>query len=257
MSHFIDIHCHLSFPDFDQDVADTIKRAKEADVQMITIGTTREQCTKTMEILNQYPELYGIVGLHPIHSVPGVDDGEVFDSSFFKPLLEHKQVVGIGECGLDFFRLPKDTEKQQREAFIAQIELAKETKKPLMLHIRDAYKESLEILEGYKGEVTGDTHFFAGSIEDARRFLDLGFYISFTGVITFASMYKELVEYVPLDRIMTETDSPFVAPIPHRGNRCEPAFVVEVAQKIAAIKKIPVEELKDQVYRNAQTLFGI
>lgn len=257
MSRYIDIHCHLSFPDFDHDVADTIMRAKESNVSMITIGTTREQCLKTMEILNRYPELYGIVGLHPIHTVPGIENGEVFDQSFFKPLLEHTQVVGIGECGLDFFRLPKSTEKQQVDAFIAQIELAKETKKPLMLHIRDAYKESLEILEGYKGTISGDTHFFAGTIEDARRFLDLGFYISFTGVITFASMYKELVEYVPLDRIMTETDSPFVAPIPYRGKRCEPSYVIEVVKKMAEIKKVSVEELRDQVYKNAQTLFGI
>jgi TatD DNase family protein len=175
-------------------------------------------------------------------------------------LLKHPKVVGIGECGLDYYRLSADSAAKQKEAFIAQIDLANEAEKPLMLHIREAYGDALDILKTHANPPAGgqgNAHFFAGTIEEARRFLDLGFTLSFTGAITFAKQYAELVEYVPLDMIQAETDCPFVAPVPYRGKRNEPAYVTEVVKKIAEIKKLPLEEVEKTLVENAKRVWRV
>ena len=267
----IDIHAHLNFAAFDADREATAKRALRAGTAFINVGTQIDTSGKALELAEEYPEgAYAIVGLHPIHTSASFHDekelgkggggftsrGETFDPVVYRELLKHPKVVGVGECGLDYHRLPADSIAKQKEAFIAQIALANESGKPLMLHIREAYGDALYILAAH-AKVKGDSHFFAGTIEEARRFLDLGFTLSFTGAITFAKQYAELVEYVPLDMIQAETDCPFVAPVPHRGERNEPAYVSEVVDKIARIKKLPLEEVEKALLENARRVWGV
>ncbi|MES2224733.1 MAG: TatD family hydrolase, partial [Patescibacteria group bacterium] len=189
------------------------------------------------------------------------------DTVEFNDLAQGNKVVGIGECGLDYFR-PEDREYKQEQVvlFRQQIELAIETGLPLMLHIRpnqgtmDAYDDAIAILKEYKAAdstLRGTAHFFAGDLRIAQEFLDLGFHISFSGVITFVKEYEATVAFVPIDRILSETDAPFATPVPHRGKRNEPSYVASVVEKIAEIKQLPLEEVQQQLLQNAKTLFGI
>lgn len=281
--HYIDIHAHTNFVVFDADRDAVVQRALDSGTWMINIGTNELTSQRAVEMTQKYPEgVYAIIGLHPIHVNPSHQDddemeranssaesGENFDADFYRTLAREggQKVVGIGECGLDYYRPITEAEKyRQVQAFRAQIELALELDLPLMLHIRsgtgdDAYRDVIEILKEYKSRVgdklRGDAHFFAGSVRDARDFLDLGFHLSYTGVITFAKQYTELIQATPLDRIMSETDCPYVSPVPHRGKRCEPVFVQEVAHKIASIKDIPIEECKKALVDNAFKLFRL
>ncbi|MBI5134516.1 MAG: TatD family hydrolase [Candidatus Taylorbacteria bacterium] len=281
---YIDVHAHANFAAFDADREATVERALRAGVWMINVGTKQATSKSAVEMTRRFSEgVYSIVGLHPIHVNPSFHDkdeigpetapfeskGEDFDADFYRSLVEEggKKVVGIGECGLDYYRTPSDEErKRQRAAFIAQIELALELDLPLMLHIRsgaggDAYRDVLDILIGYKEKagdrLRGDAHFFAGTLEDAREFLSLGFHLSYTGVVTFAKQYKELVEATPLDRIMSETDCPYVSPVPERGKRNEPSFVVHTAEKILDIKGAGAESGRKQLVENAMRLFRL
>ncbi len=171
-------------------------------------------------------------------------------------MLKDPKVVAIGECGLDYYRMEPESIEKQKKAFIEQVELANEIGKPLMLHIRNAYKDALEILKQY-AKVKGDVHFFAGTSEDAKGFLDFGFTLSFTGVITFTHDYDEVIKNIPLDMIMSETDSPYVTPVPYRGKRNEPSYVREVVKKIAEIKGLPEEEVAKAIIANAKRVFAI
>jgi len=190
-----------------------------------------------------------------------VSRGEMFDFDYYKELAGHKKVVGIGECGLDYYRTEPESEKKQREVFLAQIALANEVNKPLMLHVRSgegrsAYRDALEILKR-EAKVGGNFHFLAGDVEEAREILDAGFNMSFTGVITFAKQYEELVKFVPLERMLSETDCPYVTPAPYRGKRNEPSFVTEVISKIAEIKGLNMEEVRNRIMQNARMFFGL
>ncbi len=253
---YIDNHSHINFKEFDADRDDVIARAKEAGVVFITVGTGQKTSTEAVELSEGHEHIYAIVGLHPIYSIE-----ETFDKDFFEKIITHPKVVGVGECGFDFFHHTPDTKEIQEIAFRGQIELALKFGKPLMLHIRsgngtDAYKETLRVLKEYSVS-KGEAHFFAGSLEDAKEFLDLGFYISFTGVVTFANQYDELVKSIPLDRLLSETDSPYVAPKPHRGNRCEPVYVIEVIKKTAELKGLSFEEVSFQFLKNSKNLWMI
>ncbi len=281
---FIDIHAHTNFTIFDADRDVVIKRALDAGVWMINIGTQEDTSKKAVEMTQEFPVgVYALVGLHPIHVNPSFHDkeeigddskgftsrGEDFNPDVYRKLIKEggKKVVGIGECGLDYYRNPSDEErKRQISAFKAQIELAIECDLSLMLHIRsgeggNAYKDVLDILKPYKkihgDKLRGDTHFFAGTVEDAKEFLALGFYLSFTGVVTFAKQYKELVLATPIDRIMSETDCPYVAPVPERGKRNEPSFVTHIADKILGIKELNLEEGRKKLVENAFRLFKL
>ena len=189
--------------------------------------------------------------------------GEIFDYEFYKKLGQDPKVVAIGECGLDYYRVTNHVSyiMKQKETFKQHIELALELKKPLMLHIRDAYEDALEILDTcYMKRVTwppGNCHFFAGSWSIAQEFLKRGFTLSFTGVITFTHDYDEIVKNTPLDMILTETDSPYVTPEPLRGKRNEPVNVKYVTEKIAILKGLPIEEVKEAVVNNAKRVFHI
>ncbi|MCC6323958.1 TatD family hydrolase [Candidatus Nomurabacteria bacterium] len=291
---YIDIHSHVNFKAFDEDRDDVIRRALDADVAVINVGTQIDTSRHAVEIANKYDGVYAIIGLHPIHTGASYHDtkelgeegkaftsrGEVFDYEEYKKLIVDPKVVGIGECGLDYYRCTPETIAKQKQAFIEQINLANEFNKPLMLHIRNgstsastelsrtsspqvtsepernAYADALEILKEH-AKVKGDVHFFAGSLEDAKGFVDFGFTLSFTGVITFTHDYDEVVKSTPLDMIMSETDSPYITPIPYRGKRNEPVYVIEVVKKIAEIKGLSVEEVANQIIINTKRVFGI
>ena len=247
----IDIHSHLNFAAYDADRDAVARRALDSGTAFINVGTQADTSLAAVKLAHAYEKgVYAIVGLHPVHTDPS------FDPVVYRELLKDPKVVGIGECGLDYYHHDPAQAEKQKAAFISEIELADESKKPLMLHIRNAYIDALEILKSYP-RVKGDVHFFAGTIDEARQFLDLGYTLSFTGVVTFAKQYAELIEYVPLDMIQAETDCPFVAPVPHRGQRNEPSYVSEVYEKIAQIKKLPLEEVERALLDNARRVFGI
>jgi TatD DNase family protein len=272
---YIDIHAHVQFSVFDADREEVLKRAHDAGVAVINVGTHFGTSEQAIKIAESHPWVYATIGLHPIHANPYphgepekedcevIRNGEVFDAEKYRALAKSKKVVAIGECGLDFFRTENPEYKRKQEvAFRQQIELALELDLPLMLHVRNAYDETLSILREYKeragDKLRGDAHFFAGSKEQAQHFLDLGFNLSFTGVVTFAKQYKELVEMTPHDRIMSETDSPYVAPVPNRGKRNEPLFVRDVAIKIADIKSESTSvDFYKQLVSNAEKLFKL
>ena len=233
---------------------------------MINVGTSLATSREAVVLAEKHQNgVYAIVGLHPADDA---DELAAFDAEAYRALAAHPKVVGIGECGLDYFRLPEDAAERsrvierQKEAFMAQIALANECGKSLMLHVRasakssDAYQDAIAMLKEH-AKVKGNSHFFAGTVEDARGFLDIGYTMSFTGVITFAREYAELVEYVPLDMMHAETDCPFVAPMPYRGKRNEPSYVSEVVDKIARIKKLPLEEVEQALLANARRLWGV
>lgn len=250
---YFDIHSHLNFPDFDDDREEVIKRTLDNGIWTIIVGTDFESSRKSIEISEKYEGLFVSVGLHP------TDKGnEIFDIEKYRELAKHPKVMAIGECGIDIFRREKDDLARQKDIFKQQIELAIELDKPLMIHCRDAHGDVLEILNSYKcPKLRGDIHFFSGSLEQARKFLDLGFYLSFAGPITFARDYDEVIRNISLDRIMAETDCPFAAPIPYRGQRNEPLYVLEVAKKIAGIRGISEEEAAKVTTANALNLFRI
>ncbi len=255
---YIDIHAHVNFPEYDADREKVIQAANDTGVLMINVGTDLETSRAVVEIANKYPNCYAIVGLHPTHT------GGEFDYESFKKLASDPRVVGIGECGLDYFRADKGDEKivgTQKNVFRRQIELAIELGKPLMIHARDSYGEILTILDEYLMSpgvrLRGNVHFFAGSVEEAKAFVDRGFTLSFTGVITFAKQYKELIEFVPLEMIMSETDCPFVTPVPFRGQRNEPKYVTHVVEKMAEIKGISVDSMAEHIMRNAKRVFAV
>lgn len=282
--NYIDTHAHLNISAFDEDRDVVAKACAEEDLAVINIGTKESTSQKAVEIASMHDNCYAMVGLHPIQttpeyhsneeigegSAPFVSKGEVFNTDFYRTLAQHKKVVGIGECGFDFYRCDADTYELQAAAFIAQIELANELDLPLMIHTRDAtgnqasanptgrsaYDEVYDVLKKYS-KVPGNIHFYAGSYEQAKKFFDLGFTISFTGVITFAKDYEEVVTAAPLDLIHAETDCPYVAPKPHRGKRCDPTMVTEVYKKIAEIKGLDEEDVREQLLENAKKLYKI
>lgn len=275
--NYFDIHAHLNFAAFDADRGELIKRAQESGVGIINVGTKLETSKKAIELAEQYENMYAIVGLHPIHTCEAHhDEQEIgpetkpfnsketdFDTEAFEALCKHPKVVGIGECGLDFYRADEASVEKQKKIFIQHIELAKKVGKPLMLHIRSnpdrsAYVEALEILKRYPG-VKGNVHFFAGSIAEAEEFMTLDYTLSFTGAITYPKTdnYREIIEWAPLEMVMSETDCPYVAPVPYRGKRNEPAYVVEVVKKIAEIKGLPLEQVAGQLRENVKRVFKI
>ncbi len=282
MAEFFDIHAHTNFTAFDADRDAVIRRAIQEGVWMCNVGTQQDTSRKSIELAEKYEQgVYAIVGLHPIHTGKSFHDakelgeggkeftsrGEVWDTAVYRSMATHPKVAAIGECGLDFYRENEDSGfKIQEKTFRHHIELAIEVGKPLMLHVRNgsgrsAYREALSILKSYnlnlKSALRGDFHFFAGSWEEAREILDAGFNLSFTGVITFARDYDEVIRNTPLDRIMTETDCPYVTPAPFRGKRNEPFYVREVVKKIAEVRGEDFEKVRAQVAKNALDFFGI
>ncbi len=253
---YVDLHSHLQFDDFNEDREIILEEMKKNNVIAINIGVDEKSSKGGIGLAkNNKNFLWATVGLHPLYP------NEVYD---MEPLLSDT-VCGIGECGLDYFRITNENVDEfdldkikdfQKEIFVKQIRLSIKHNLPLMLHVRDSYQQTLEILqENFKGivkEYKGNVHFFAGTIEEAKAFMDLGFSISFTGVITFVESYRDLIKFVPLDRMFAETDSPYVAPKPFRGQKNNPNHVREIYKKIAEIKEIDVNEVIDTLYANAK-----
>lgn len=250
----IDAHAHLQFPQFDEDREAVIVRAREAGVGVINVGTDLETSRAAMALAEQNDNIWATVGIHPT-DLPSADRlAETFTE--LESLAKHSKVVGIGECGLDYFHIQGGEErKKQQEIFVKQIGLAKIVNKPLMIHCRDAYQDLFDIIKN--DNLIGNIHFFAGDWGLARKFLDLGFFLSFTGVITFARNYDEVLKNAPLDQIMVETDCPFVAPAPYRGKRNEPIYVVEVAKQIAILRNLTPETVAGVTLANTRRLFAL
>ncbi|MBI4093943.1 TatD family hydrolase [Candidatus Kaiserbacteria bacterium] len=267
---YFDAHTHVNFIAYNEDREETILRAKDAGVAMNVVGTQRDTSASAVELAQKYDHVYATIGLHPVHTSKSFHDekelgeggkaftsrGEIFDASIYENLAASPKVIAIGECGLDYYRLEDDTKKVQEKVFIEHIELANKLQKPLMLHVRNAYDDAFSILKAH-AKVKGDVHFFAGDWEIAKKFLDLGFTLSFTGVITFTHDYDEVVKNTPLDMLLSETDAPYVAPVPHRGKRNEPSYVTEVIHAIARIRGQHFDEVASRLATNARRVFSI
>lgn len=251
----IDSHAHLEMPPFDRDRDAVIRRAKEAGVEtIVTVGTTVKDCRKALEITCRYPGVYAVIGVHP-HEVKGIDGG-TYDS--LKGMAKQEKVVAYGEIGLDFFRnlSPRGI---QLHRFREQLELAEELNLPVVIHDRDAHRETVDLLKGWKGVRRGVIHCFSGDYAMAKQCIDLGFYISIPGTVTFEKNEKlrSIVRDLPLESLLVETDCPYLTPNPFRGKRNEPAYVVHTARKVAEIKGRSFEEVAAATTANAKRIFNI
>jgi TatD DNase family protein len=252
----IDTHAHLSLPQFDKDREEVTKRARDAGIKhIITVGTDSDDCRKAVALAEEHDFISAAVGIHP-------HDAETISAETYSLLREFaadENVVAIGEIGLDFYRNLSLRETQIRH-FREQLRLAREVFLPVIIHDREAHQEVLKILREEKAETMGGViHCFSGDWEMAKACLDMGFYISIPGTITFkkSEEYHKLVRDLPLDRILVETDCPFLAPHPFRGKRNEPAYVKYVAEAIALLKGIGIEEVAKITTQNAQKLFNL
>lgn len=253
---FVDTHAHLDFPEFDRDRDEVIKSAKEKGVEyIITIGAGRgfEGNISAIEIAEEYENIFCAVGIHP-HDASGAAG----DFNKLREFVKREKVVAIGETGLDFYRR-NSPEDAQIESFRRHIHLALETGLPLILHIRDAYRRAFDILkeEGYVGK-KGVVHCFSGSIEDAKEAIDLGLFISFSGSLTFsnARRLRQIAANISIERVMLETDAPFLSPEPMRGRRNEPSFVIHVAEVLAEISSLSMEDIERITSLNVKKVFG-
>lgn len=259
MTHLIDAHAHLEMRHFKGNLELVLERAHTAGVtHIVTVGSTLAESRRAMKIAEKYSEVSAVVGIHP-HDAADVDEIVMAE---LEKLARRKHVVAVGETGLDFFR-DRSPRELQEESFRLHLALAKKTNQPVVIHVRDAYPRALEILreEGIP-ERGGQVHCFSGSVEDAKAFLEMGLYLSFTGTITYegrrnTTWAREVLEAVPLERMMVETDSPYLTPHPMRGQRNEPAYVHLVAEKIAAVKGLSVDDVARVTTRNAVDFFGL
>ncbi len=258
----VDAHSHLQLPEYDADRVDVVARMKAAGVKTITVGVDDATSKSALALAEEYPDcLWATVGTHPADG--GLD---TFNIDVLRKLAAHPKAVGIGECGFDYYRLKAGGEavkEKQKEVFRAHIAVAEEVKKPLMVHCRptkgtdDAYEDLIGVLSTNHYSLPAVVHFFVGSKAIAERLLALGCYFTFGGVITFARDYDAAIAVIPLERIMAETDAPFVAPVPYRGKRNEPAYVGEVVKKLAELKGVSFEETAGIMAENVRKIFRI
>ncbi|MDT9597662.1 TatD family hydrolase [Sphingosinicella rhizophila] len=253
---FIDSHCHLNYEGLVEQLPGVLERARAAGVEtMLNISTRAAEWDAVIGIAEREPDIWASVGIHP-HDA---DTHEEIDTRTLVAKAQHPRVVGIGESGLDFYYDRSDRERQ-RTSFRSHIAAARETGLPLIVHTREAEADTAEILgeEMGKGGFTGVIHCFTASADFARKALDLGFYISISGIVTFknARDLQETAKHIPADRLLIETDSPFLAPVPHRGRPCEPAFVADTARFLAMLRQEAVESLAERTSTNFRTLFG-
>ncbi len=279
---YIDTHSHLNLSAFNDDIEAVIASCNERDVAVINIGTKEATSARAVELALQNESMYAIIGLHPIQTAPAFHDeeelgegstaflskGEKFDVDFYRDLAKKGMVVGVGECGFDYYHTTAGSYAVQEEAFIAQIQFANEIGVPLMIHTRgpkpneesptgrSVYADVYDVLKQY-AKVPFNVHFYAGTYQEAKAFFDIGGTVSFTGVITFASVYEELVRNIPLELMHGETDCPYVAPVPYRGKRCEPWMVEEVYKKIAMIRNEDAEMVRLQLLENASKFYRL
>ncbi len=253
MSELIDTHAHLNLPNFKKDLEEVLSRAREAGVvAIVNVGIDLKTSIKALELAHAHKGLYATAGIHP-HEVKKATE-ETYEG--LRALLADPKVVAVGEIGLDYAK-EYSPRQSQREHFVYQLSLARKLKKPVVIHSREAP----DIITVLREELPDRFvfHCYAGNKKEAREILDLGGYISVTGIVTFpkAENIREIVRYVPLERLMAETDCPFLTPVPHRGKRNEPAFVRYVVEKIAELKGVSFEECARITTSNAREFFGI
>src|SRR3989344_1988529 len=285
MSRLIDVHAHIHFAAY-PDSKEVIDRSLAAGVWLVNVGTQRDTSKGAVETAEKYQEgVYAAIGLHPIHTDKSYHDekelgpsvaeakegkggftsrGEVFDYEYYKKLGVSKKVVAIGECGLDYYRVPQthadgtqtnteEIQRKQKDAFEAQIKLSHELQKPLMIHCRSAFPDLISLLKVNSQKlnvIPGIVHFFTGTPEDAQQLKELGFYFSFGGVTTFTKDYDEAINVIGIDRIVLETDAPYVAPAPFRGKRNEPIYIEHTAKAIADKLGISANEVAEKTTAN-------
>jgi TatD DNase family protein len=252
---FIDSHCHLNYKGLVEDQAGALARARAAGIiAMLNISTRASEWDDVLAVAEREPDVWASVGIHP-------HDADTHPDIEAETLIErarHPRVVGIGESGLDFYYDKSDRERQ-RASFRSHIAAARETGLPIIVHTRDAEEDTHRILteEMAKGAFTGVIHCFTASADFAQKALDLGFYISISGIVTFknARDIQEIVKHLPADRLLIETDSPFLAPVPHRGKPCEPAYVIDTARYIAELRSETLASLSEYTCANFRSLF--
>jgi TatD DNase family protein len=256
----IDTHAHLDYSDFDPDRAEIISRAAEAGVtEIISIGTRVDSSTRAVELAENFPNIWATVGIHPCDADEASDDviGQL------RALAQSRRVVALGEIGLDYHHLPEDpagvepNKQRQAALFRSQLDLAVELGLNAVIHQRDSWDDTLKILGDYTGRVRGVFHCFGGTLEQAREVIALGHLVSFTGIVTFknARQVQATAQDVAFDQFMVETDCPYLAPVPDRGKRCEPGHTRKVAEQIALLRNVPLEEIAARTTRTAREFF--
>lgn len=250
----IDTHAHLDFKDYEKNLDEIIKRAKENGVsKIITIGASREGSKKAVELAKKYNEIYAAISIHP-ESANELNNETI---NLFREFSKEKKVVSLGEIGLDYY-VENFSKEKQVEVFVKQIDLALELNLPVILHIRNAFEDVMEIIDKYDWHKNkAVVHCYSSSYKKVQSILEKGFMISFTGIITYDEGAQKAVEATPLNKIMIETDCPFLAPEPFRGDTNEPAYVKYVAEKVAEIKGISFEEVAKVTTKNAIDFFNL
>ena len=287
MAVLTDTHAHLDFPEFDRQIDAVIARAREAGVhRIITIGIGRESCRKSIALAEKYDHVFAVVGLHPCNVL---DPGAMDFLEELPALARHPKVVAIGETGMDYHHLPSRElagrkeesvftalqagtaegmqaeiadgamKAAQAEAFKAQLDLAVELGRNVVIHQRDAWNDTLDLLRPYTGKLRGVFHCFGGTPEAAEELVTMGHLVSFTGIVTFknAALVQETVQAVAPDGYMVETDCPYLAPVPFRGKTCEPAHVRLIAEKIAALRGVTLDQVAADTERTAEAFFKL
>ncbi len=257
---FVDSHCHINFPELAGNIRDVLAQMQQNEVvSALCVSVNLADFPQILALAEQYPNIYASVGMHPDYEgVPGNENGEP-DVARLVGLAQHPKVIAIGETGLDYFRLKGDLE-WQRARFRNHIRAARESGKPLIIHTREAAADTLRIMaEENAAEASGVMHCFTETWEVADAALAMGFYISFSGIVTFknAKQLKEVAQRVPLERILIETDSPYLAPVPHRGRLNQPAYVKHVAAEIALLRGISIDEVGRSSTENFMHLFKL
>ena len=282
---FIDTHAHVNFAAFKDDAEEVIRRSLDNDTWMILVGSEFKTSNRALHYANKYEKgVYAAIGLHPIHLEETIVDSqeegneysfaprhEDFDYGSYEKLAKFEKVVAIGEIGLDYYHLDptKDinlVKKKQHEVFAQQLLLARSLDLPVIIHCRQAHDDLLEILQEFKKEYShiipadrpwGVIHCFSGDEDLAWKYFKLGLLISFTGLITFSKQWDDMIRKIPLDKIMIETDTPYMTPEPYRGQRNEPVLVQYVAKRIADIKSLKIEKVAEVTTQTARELFRI
>lgn len=256
----IDTHAHLDYDDFAADFDAVLQRSRDAGVtRIVTIGTSVESSRRAVELAERHPMIYAVVGVHPTTA----DEAPADMVDALRGLAAHARVCAVGETGLDYHRPPAgeaavvEYKTRQAEVFRRQLDLAAEAGLNVVIHQRDAWTDTLDLLRPYTGRLRGVFHCFGGTPAQAEEILALGHLVSFTGIVTFknAVVVRETAAAVPEDRFMVETDCPYLAPVPHRGKRCEPAYTREVAKAVATTRGVPLEALAEQTTATAEAFF--
>ena len=279
----IDTHAHINFNTYKEDGDEVIKRNLKEDTWVINVGAQYSTSKRAIKYAERYKKgVYAAIGLHPIHVNEGGFeaewDGSVSKREFeeldiekYKELLKHPKAVALGEIGLDYFDdITEEAKEKQKQVFMEQLDLARQIDKPIVFHCRKGYNDLSDLIDmfnfgcahcpmggGCAPKLRGVLHCFMGRWSQAEKFLEMGFYLGFNGLVTYARDYDKVIKNMPLDKILLETDAPYLTPEPHRGKRNEPLYVKYVAEKIAEIKGVKFEQAAKQTTKNARELFGI